>query len=260
MRSTTAVADARATKADGELEAIRAVQRAAVGGVRRAERVLAAAERDQSGGLRLDDGALTAERLRRVVNAELARCGVGDAGNTVVVAGSTGDGGTETEPIATDEPVRIDVAPRGPHGYHGFRSRTVVVDSDGGWERRAYVAVEAALEAALDEVESGADADDVRREADAELAAFGFDPTGGERGSAEGDSDPSETGHGVGLSRRERPFLRASETLEVGSVLAVAPGLTDSEHGSVRLGDLVVVTEAGYELLGDGTRSFTPRA
>ncbi|QCC48715.1 M24 family metallopeptidase [Halobellus limi] len=257
LRSTTAVADARATKTDGELDAVRAVQRAAVRATDRGERVLAAAETDDGDELRWGDAPLTAERLRRVVNAELARRGVDSAGNTVVAAGATGSESAD-EPIATDEPVRIDVAPREPHGYHGFRSRTVAVDSDGGWERRAYVAVEAALEAALDEVEPGADAADVRREAEAELTAFGFDPTGG---SGEGDpgGDPIETGHGVGLSRRERPFLRAGETLDVGCVLAVAPGLTDPEHGSVRLGDLVVVTEAGYELVGDGTRSFAPQ-
>ena len=259
LRSTTAVADARATKTEGEIEAIRAVQRAAVVGIRRAECVLAAAEADAEGRLRSGDAPLTDERLRREVNAELARCGVAGAENTKILAGASADSARNPSVLSTDESIRIDVAPRGPHGYHGFRSRTVVVDSDGGWERRAYVAVEAALEAALDEVEAGADAADVRREADAELAAFGFDPTGGAGTHADDGCDPIETGHGVGLSRRERPFLRANETLEAGAVLAIAPGLIDPERGSVRLGDLVIVTETGHELLVEGTRSFTPR-
>ncbi|MFD1684080.1 M24 family metallopeptidase [Halobellus litoreus] len=256
LRSTTAVADARATKTDGEIDAVRAVQRAAGRAVDRAERVLSAADQGGDSELQWNDAPLTPERLRRIANAELGCHGVDSAANTAVVAGAAGDEATGAEPIYTDEPIRIDVAPRGPHGYHGFRSRTVVVDSDGGWDRRAYVAVEAALEAALDEVEPGADAADLRREADAELAAFGFDTTGGREA---GGSDPIEPGHGVGLSRRERPFLRAGETLEVGTVLAVAPGLTDPAHGSVRVGDLVVVTETGYEVVGDGRRSFTPR-
>ncbi|WP_081927109.1 M24 family metallopeptidase [Halobellus rufus] len=268
LRSTTAVAEARATKTSDEIDAVRAVQRAAERGVRRGGRVLAAAEvgpvsdEGDDSGLLWDGAPLTVERLRREVNAELARCGVSDARNTSVAVGAEGRRSDAT--VHRDEAIAIEVAPRGPHGYHGHLARTVVVDSDGGWERRAYVACEAALDAALGEVEPGADADDVRREATAELAAFGFDPGGGDGGP---NAEAVETVHGVGLARRERPRSRSGATsgprsdatLEPGVVLAVTPSVTDPERGSVRLSELVVVTDEGDELLGDGAHSFTPR-
>jgi Xaa-Pro aminopeptidase len=263
LQSTAAVADARVTKSDAEVATIDAVQRAAIAGVREAEALLATADVGEEGGLQRGGHPLTAERLRRATNAELARRGVGDAGNTVVTAGP---GGTETpgiegvaptggdSRIRAGEPVTIAVAPRGPHGYHGSLARTVVVDSDGGWARRGYVAVESALEAALAEVGAGAVASAVGREADAELAAFGFDP--GEDSMADG---PTASGYGVGLSRRERPFLDADTELAVGNVVRVGPRVSDPERGTVRLSALVVVTADGYERLGDGDPSFAPR-
>lgn len=257
LRSTTAVADARLDKSDAEVDAVDAVQRAATAGVREAERLLAAAEIDGD-GLRLAGRPLTAERLRRATNAELASHGVADAGNTVVAAGpEAGDGGQNgpDRRIRAGDPVVVAVAPRGPYGYHGAVARTVVVDSDGGWERRAYVAAESALDAALAEIEAGASASAVGREAHAELAAFGFDP--GRSGTQDGPAGP---GHGVGLSRRERPFLDTDAELSAGSVVAVEPRVTDPDRGTVRLSALVVVTADGHERLGDGDPSFTPRA
>ncbi|MGQ4554412.1 M24 family metallopeptidase [Halobellus sp. GM3] len=311
LRSTTAVGDARATKTSEEIEAIHAVQRAAEAGARRAERVLAAAEParapadDAAGGttpgLRWQNAPLTAERLRREVDAELAARGVRNAGNTVVVAGGRGstcrprdanrsrdapegDSAPESGQIRAGDPIRVDVAPRGPHGYHGALSRTVVVDGDGGWVRRAYVAVEAALDAALGAIESGVTPAAVAREARAELAAFGFDSGvgGASDGSDGADADaaaddrvaagahdvPDAVFHGVGLSPREPPLahtrsdstLRGSDAaLRAGAVVAVAPSVADPAAGSVRLGELVAVTDAGYERLGADSRSYAPR-
>ncbi|TKX85785.1 M24 family metallopeptidase, partial [Halorubrum sp. SS5] len=215
LASTDAVADARARKTPAEVDRLRCVQRAAVAGMARAEAVLAESEVVGSGGdddgadggeeaetdrrppLRWKDEPLTTERLRREVNAVLAARGVRDAGNTVIGAGPSaadlhyvGD-----DPIRPGETVLLDVSPRGPDGYYGDVTRTFVVDGDGGWERRAYVAVEAAREAALDEVEPGVPAKTVHGEAAAELAAYGFDPNAGEgeAGFTHG------TGHGVGV-------------------------------------------------------------
>ncbi|MFC7324725.1 M24 family metallopeptidase [Halorubrum rutilum] len=262
LASTDAVTTTRARKTGAELDRLRRVQRAAAAGMARAETVLAGSEVDEGDAgrpiLRWAGAPLTTERLRREANAVLAARGVRDAGNTVIGAGPSaadlhyvGD-----EPVRPGETVLLDISPRGPDGYYGDLTRTFVVDGDGGWERRAYVAVEAAREAALAEVEPGVPAKTVHGEAAAELAAYGFDPNAGEgeAGFTHG------TGHGVGVSLHESPSLSAGGAgkLRSGHVVTVEPGVYDPDVGGVRLEDLVVVTEDGYELLAEYPFGIVP--
>ncbi|GAB7092733.1 hypothetical protein JCM18237_30040 [Halorubrum luteum] len=203
-----------------------------------------------------DDAPLTTERLRRVIDATLAGLGMRDAGNTVVGAGASAADlhYRGIDPIRPDETVLVDISPRGPHGYYGDLTRTFVVDGDGGWARRAYVAVEAARKAALAEIEPGATAGGVHREAAAELAAYGFDPNASE-GAA---GFTHGTGHGVGVSLHEAPSLTSDAALCAGHVVTVEPGVYDPNRGGVRLEDLVAVTEEGYELLATYPFGTTP--
>ncbi|WP_435064550.1 M24 family metallopeptidase [Halobaculum sp. EA56] len=264
VTSTDAVARARETKTEAELDRLRRVQRAALRGMARAETVLAEATVDADpdgadGGdaaVRWNGGVLSTERLRRQVNATLAAHGVRDAGNTVVGAGATAADlhYTGTDVIRPGETVLIDVSPRGPDGYYGDVTRTFAVDPDGGWERRAYLAVEAAREAALEEVAAGVTASTVHEEAAAELAAHGFRVDSAETGFTHG------VGHGVGVSLHEGPSLTADEELAAGNVVTVEPGVYDPEEGGVRLEDLVVVTDDGFDFLGEYPFSLVPRS
>jgi Xaa-Pro aminopeptidase len=59
-------------------------------------------------------------------------------------------------------------------------------------------------------------------------------------------------GHGVGLEVHERPNLgRLPDTLRAGDVITLEPGCYYKDIGGVRLEDLVLVTDDGYELLTD---------
>ncbi|MFC7097779.1 M24 family metallopeptidase [Halobaculum marinum] len=256
VASTDAVARARETKTTAELDRLRRVQRAAIRGIRRAETVLAEAtvdpDRDE---VRWNGGVLSTERLRRQVNEVLAAHGVRDAGNTVIGAGATAADlhYTGTDVIRPGETVLLDVSPRGPDGYYGDVTRTFAVDPEGGWDRRAYLAVEAAREAALEEVAAGVPAATVHEEAAAELAAHGFRVDSSEVGFTH------STGHGVGVSLHEGPSLTADEDLEAGNVLTIEPGVYDPSEGGVRLEDLIVVTGDGFEFLGEYPFSLVPQ-
>lgn len=276
LSSTAAVRRARAVKRDAELARHRRVQAAATAGVARAAAVLdeAAVDGDR---LRWQGVPLTAERLRRAVDAELAREGVSAAGNTVVAAGPPSaarrvvDDPDDGHALAPGTPVRVEVSPRGPAGYHGDCARTYVVGGDGGWERRAHVAVEAARRNALAVAGPGVPARRVREEARAELVAHGFAvEDAGPPAPRDGDSDPDPDpdrdrgrrralGHGVGLSRRERPSLRTGTDLAVGHVLSLAPWVGDPEVGDVRIADLVVVGEDGAAPLATLPTGLSPQ-
>ena len=276
VASTTAVRDARARKSPAAVGRIRHVQRAAAASMARAETMLArasvgrvesAAEATETGDAtdtgdlqpvcRLDGEPLTTDRVRRVIRTTLAEHGV-HGGHTVVAAGAASVARhpplCDATPIRPGAPVVVSITPRGPSGYHGRLTRTFVVDGDGGWDRRAYVAVEAAQAAALAEITPGTVAGTVHEEAAAEVAAYGFDPT----------ADRAEPGHihdtgsGIGLSARELPSLTGDTTLRPGHTLAVEPGVSDPAHGGVRLGDVVVVTDTGVERLVEYPLGTTP--
>ncbi len=242
----------RARKTTAERDRHAFVQRAAQRGMARAEAVLAAAtavtaENDWCDELRWRGDPLTTERLRREVNAVLARFGVRDAGNTVIGAGATcadlhfiGE-----DRIGPGETVLLDLSPRGPRGYYADLTRTFVVGEVGEWERRTYDAVAEAQDAAFDVLRGGAGtrAADVHEAATGTLAEYGFESGDVDVGMYHG------TGHGVGVSLHEAPSLSSEGPLEAGHVVTVEPGVYDPDRGGVRLEDFVVVTDDGYENL-----------
>ncbi|WP_096390381.1 M24 family metallopeptidase [Halopenitus persicus] len=239
VRSTTVVRDARAVKSDAEIDRHRTVQSAAVAAMRAVTSLLA--DGDVTGSsreLRWQGSPLSTERLRREANAALARAGVDPGENTTVRAAAT-----DTGALRAGDLITVSFAPRGPAGYHGALARTVVVDGDGGWQRRAHLAVESALEAAVETVDPGDPVSLLREEVAAEIGAYGFDPTLGDRTTGTTHAG----GYGVGLTRREAPAPDSSTPLRAGTVLAVEAGVRDPGHGAVRLRDLVVVCDATVE-------------
>jgi Xaa-Pro aminopeptidase len=230
VSSTDAHLRARELKTDAELDTIEDAQAAAEAGMAAAAALLADAAGDP---LADDDGEETAERVRRAANAATAEAG---ATPETVVAG---DG-----PIAAGDPVPVRVAPR-VDGYRGWLARTFVADSDGGWERRATLACQYAVDAGIDVVDVGeTTVSEVAGEVTAELGSYGFPPTAG-------------TGrvHGVGLEARERPV--GDDTVEPGAVLAVRAELDDD--AAVWVADLAVVSGGSVERVGEFPRSVVPR-
>jgi Xaa-Pro aminopeptidase len=280
LTSTTAVADARTTKSDAEVDAVARAAGAAVAGLERARELLADATA-VDGTLQSGGEQLTPSGLARSIDAAIALAGARPAGNTRVTAGprpvaaesqsasertppepdalasaaapasafSTDEPMAPAEPIPVGEPIRIEVAPRDPAGYHAVLERTVAVDGSGGWERRAHVACEAARRVGIDSATAGDPAAAVAEELLAELGAFGFDP-----GSAAGPP-----GSGVGLSRTESPSLAGAGELRPGMVLSVSPSLSDDAETSVGLADTIVIEADGARLLTDCSTGMGPR-
>ncbi len=67
-------------------------------------------------------------------------------------------------------------------------------------------------------------------------------------------------GHGVGLEIHENPRLAQSEmgkiALKPGMIVTDEPGIYIPNFGGVRIEDLILVTEDGYEVLSKTTKEL----
>lgn len=126
-------------------------------------------------------------------------------------------------------------------GYHSDMTRTIAIGHVTEKQREVYETVLQAQLSALSAIRSGITCKDADAKARDVIAAKGY-----------GDAFGHGTGHGVGVEIHERPNLSplSKETLEVGDVVTVEPGIYLREQFGVRIEDMVIVTQ-------DGCRNFT---
>jgi Xaa-Pro aminopeptidase len=125
-------------------------------------------------------------------------------------------------------------------GYCSDMTRTVSVGDPGAEARRVYEVVLASQQAGRALVASGVACADIDRASREVIEAAGW-----------ADAFSHSTGHGVGLEIHEAPRVAATgrDTLLVGDVVTVEPGVYLPGVGGVRIEDTVVVTATGSEPL-----------
>ena len=133
-------------------------------------------------------------------------------------------------------------------GYHSDMSRTVWLEGapDPGMERVHRVVLEAE-QAGVAAVRPGASGHDVDEAVRAVLRREGCE-----------EQFLHSTGHGVGLEIHEEPWLRRGnqDTLRVGDVVTIEPGVYLPGEGGVRIEDMVLVTEEGPVVLTGSAREL----
>jgi Xaa-Pro aminopeptidase len=132
-------------------------------------------------------------------------------------------------------------------GYHADMTRAVALGPVAQPLRSWFDAVLEAQEAAIAALRpglSGVDADAVARE---RLAAAGL-----------ADRFVHSLGHGTGLEIHEGPSLsvRSKDVLEPGMIVTIEPGVYDPDVGGLRIEDLVLITESGYEVLSHAPKGY----
>ena len=146
--------------------------------------------------------------------------------------------------LAEGEPVVVDIGGTLPSGYHSDCTRTYVVGGDVSKAPQdfqdAYAVLadaQAAARAAAHPGSTAAEIDAITRKA---IAAAGW-----------GDNFVHRTGHGIGLSTHEEPFIMEGNdlTLEEGMAFSIEPGIYVEGKWGMRLEDIVVLTSDGYESL-----------
>ncbi|ELZ18234.1 hypothetical protein C478_01210 [Natrinema thermotolerans DSM 11552] len=254
LASTDALERARATKTAGERERIAAAQRAAAAGIRQAASLLAESAvvdgrlaAGENGGDGADPEPLTATHLRTAIDEAIVGAGGFPAGNTAVDPDSSR---APDEPLRPGEPIVLATAPRDRTGYYGGLVRTLVVDGDGGRERRVHVAVTQSFRSARSMLTAGPESvTAVEADLEAEVRSFGFDT----------EQTVATEVAGVGLEPRERP-LAGGDEVGPGAVVrldvagAVGPG------SRIRIADVLAVTDEGErpEWLATPSQSLSP--
>jgi len=237
---------ARNRKNEQEQRILANVERGAQYAMARAETVLATAEvKDDQ--LYWEGDPLTTDRLRAEIRKALADVGLSDGSGAIIGAGPTAAElhFTGQDTIGPNETILIDLGPRGQHGYYGDITRTFVRGEPSGWTQEAHAIVREALDAAFAVIEGGAGvpARDTYEAIVDVVESYGYEAGNPDVGLTHG------TGHGVGVSIHEPPFSKGNMDLEAGTVMTIEPGLYDPERGGVRLEDLVLITEDGFENL-----------
>ena len=151
--------------------------------------------------------------------------------------------------LAEGEPVVVDIGGTLPSGYHSDCTRTYVVGGDISKAPQdfqdAYAVLadaQAAARAASQPGSTAADIDAIARQA---ISAAGW-----------GDFFVHRTGHGIGLSTHEEPFIMEGNdlALEEGMAFSIEPGIYLEGKWGMRLEDIVVLTNDGYESLNQAPR------
>ncbi|MFB6166534.1 MAG: M24 family metallopeptidase [Haloarculaceae archaeon] len=241
----------RARKTDAEVEFVRDAQAANEAAMAAAERLLREAT-VEDGTLVHDGENLTSERVKEEIEVTLLRHGCA-LDETIVACGADAadphDRGAG--PLAADEPIIVDIFPRDKATkYHADMTRTFLVGEPSEEIQRWYELTADAKAAALDVLEPG-----VTGEAVHDVVCDVYEEAGEPTLRSDDRTETGfihSTGHGVGLDVHEQPQVGpGGGELQPGNVVTVEPGLYDPAVGGVRIEDIVVVTEDGFENLTD---------
>ncbi|HWD61852.1 MAG TPA: Xaa-Pro peptidase family protein [Humibacter sp.] len=186
-------------------------------------------------------------RTEREVATDIARAIVeeGHAAADFVIVGS-GPNGADPHHEVSDrvidegETVVVDIGGPIALGYNSDSTRTYATGEVRADILEAYSALESAQRAAVESVRPGVTAESVDAAARDVLAAVGF-----------ADRFIHRTGHGIGLSVHEEPYIVAGNgtVLEPGMAFSIEPGIYFTGDWGARIEDIVVVTDDGVEPL-----------
>ncbi len=185
-------------------------------------------------------GGVTEEAFGRALDFEMRCLGASGPSFETIVASGTNAAMPHHRPgsrvIQPGEPVVLDFGAR-VDGYCSDMTRTVWSGRiEEAHLRRAVDVVLASQAAGVATVAPGVKCAEVDRVCREVIAEAGW-----------GDLFVHGTGHGVGLDIHEAPWVNATsvDTLEVGHVVTVEPGVYLPGRGGVRIEDTVVVTDHG---------------
>ena len=194
-------------------------------------------------------------RIEVEVGADIAAAIV-EEGHTeaaFVIVGSGPHGadphhGVSDRVIESGDVVVIDIGGPVEPGYFSDSTRTYVLGSPSKQVAEQMALLEAAQAAAVAAVRPGVTAESIDAAARTVLADAGL-----------GDAFVHRTGHGIGLSVHEEPYIVAGNdlVLEPGMAFSIEPGIYFRGKWGARIEDIVVVTADGAEPMNNRPHGLT---
>ncbi|WP_348727508.1 Xaa-Pro peptidase family protein [uncultured Mycolicibacterium sp.] len=184
-------------------------------------------------------------RTEADVAADIAEAIVAEGHSEVafIIVGS-GPHGADPHHECSDRELRsgdivvVDIG--GPYepGYNSDSTRTYSIGEPDPDIARRYAVLQRAQRAAVDAVRPGVTAEQIDAAARDVLAAEGM-----------GEAFVHRTGHGIGLSVHEEPYIVAGNRLELqeGMAFSVEPGIYFPGEWGARIEDIVIVTADGVQ-------------
>ena len=198
---------------------------------------------------------LRAGRTERAVAADIADAIVAEGHRTVefVIVGS-GPNGADPHHEVSDRVIEdgdivvVDIGGAVPSGYNSDSTRTYVVGTPDPVAAERIAVLVRAQQAAVDAVRPGATAAEVDAAARNVLADAGL-----------GEAFLHRTGHGIGVSVHEEPYIAPGNDLVLreGMAFSIEPGIYFAGSWGARIEDIVVVTAVGGERLNHAPHELT---
>ncbi|WP_205873289.1 M24 family metallopeptidase [Mycobacterium camsae] len=188
-------------------------------------------------------GFLVPGRTEADVAADISEAIVAEGHSSVafVIVGSGPHGadphhGYSDRALAQGDIVVVDIGGSYAPGYHSDSTRTYSIGEPSPLIAQQYSILQAAQRAAFDAVRPGVSASEVDAAARDVLAAAGLV-----------DYFVHRTGHGIGLSVHEEPYIVAGNDLPLaaGMAFSIEPGIYFPGRWGARIEDIVVVTADG---------------
>lgn len=199
---------------------------------------------------------LTSELLRGEMEGYLARNGAHPYAPTIISCGAqSGHAHKHGHGILkANEFILIDSFPKGPNGYCGDLSRTIVKGKASQWHQDVYGAVLGAMEYAFSQLRDGAQGRDIHNSMDDYFDKAGMPSGTDKQGNPYGWKKMQGLGHSLGLDVHDPGAytLNSAECiLKTGMITTVEPGLyyptnVSGGIGGCRIEDIVTITKTGY--------------
>jgi Xaa-Pro aminopeptidase len=252
----------RRSKNEAEIAGMRRAQKAAEAGMAAAAEMLRGSE-PNGAGLMLDGEPLTVERMKVAMSQAFTDHGT-SSDDFIVAWGAQGARGHDTGSgqIPPNSPVVIDLFPKDKEsGCYADMTRTFVVGESPEELVEWHRLVKEALDRTIEPIKPG-----VKGRELFDIACDVFEEAGQKTQRTKEPGKPLDEGffhslgHGVGLEVHEAPYLGqlGDKPLVAGDVVTIEPGLYRQGFGGVRLEDLVLVTDDGYENLTDFPYDLAP--